>query len=162
MTTTRKIKNFDNIIKKNKKEIAELKAQIKELNDKYLRSIADFQNFQKRIEKELSCKEEETKKTYLIELMETYELLKKAYEDNNPKQGLKLIIENIEKFMEKEKIKPIECIGQKFDHKKHNAITTIEKKDCEDNTIIEEVKKGYMVNDKILRHSDVIVSKNKD
>ena len=94
--------------------------------------------------------------------METYELLKKAYEDNNPKQGLKLIIENIEKFMEKEKIKPIECIGQKFDHKKHNAITTIEKKDCEDNTIIEEVKKGYMVNDKILRHSDVIVSKNKD
>ena len=64
--------------------------------------------------------------------------------------------------MEKEKIKPIDCLGQKFDHNMHNAITTIEKNDCDENTILEEVKKGYIINNKLLRPSDVIVSKKKN
>lgn len=160
--TNKKKGKVDKTIKSNKKEISELKSQIKELNDKYLRSIADFHNFQKRVEKELVFKEEETKRNIIIELLEIYELLKKAYEDNNPKQGLKLIIDNIEKFMEKEKIKPIECIGKKFDHNLHNAIATVEKKAYEDNIVVEEVKKGYTLNDKLLRPSDVIVSKSKN
>ena len=91
-----------------------------------------------------------------------YELLKKASKDKNPKEGLKLLISNIEKFMEKEQIKPIDCIGQKFDHNLHHAITTIEKNECDDNIVIEEVKKGYILNDKLLRPSHVIVSKKKD
>ena len=86
-------------------------------------------------------------------------MLKKAYEDNNPKQGLKLLLNNINNFFEKEQIKPIDCIGECFDHNIHHAVSTIEKKDCEDDTIIEEVKKGYMLNDKLLRPSHVIVAK---
>lgn len=160
--TAKKNEDFKKTIKKNQKEIKELKTQIKELNDKYLRSLADFQNFQKRTEKELICKEEETKKLFILELIEVYELLKKAYEDKNPKEGLKLLINNIEKFMEKEQVKPIDCVGQKFDHNIHHAITTVEKNDCDDNIIVEEVKKGYNLNDKLLRPSHVIVTKKKD
>ncbi len=142
-----------------KNELEKLKIELKEKNDKLLRSIADFQNYQKRIEKEITCHEQETKKKYLEELIDLHELLKKAYEDNNPKEGLKLLINNIQNFLEKEQIKPIKCIGEKFNHNIHHAITTLEKNDCEDNTIIEEVKKGYMLNDKILRPSHVIVAK---
>jgi len=142
-----------------KNELEKLKLELKEKNDKLLRSIADFQNFQKRIEKELGCREQETKKKYLEELIDLHELLKKAYDDNNPKEGLKLLINNVENFFEKEQIKPIKCIGEKFNYNIHHAITTLEKNDCEDNTIIEEVKKGYMLNDKILRPSYVIVAK---
>jgi molecular chaperone GrpE len=160
--TAKKNEDFKKTIKKNQKEIKELKTQIKELNDKYLRSLADFQNFQKRTEKELICKEEETKKLFILELIEVYELLKKAYADKNPKEGLKLLINNIEKFMEKEQVKPIDCVGQKFDHNIHHAITTVEKNDCDDNIIVEEVKKGYNLNDKLLRPSHVIVTKKKD
>ena len=108
------------------------------------------------------CREEETKKKYLEELLDIYDLLKKAFDDKNPKNGLKLIINNIEKFLEKEHIKQIKCIGEKFNHNIHHAITTLEKNDCEDNTIIEEIKKGYMLNDKILRPSHVIVAKKVD
>ena len=162
MTTTKKNEDLQKTIKKNQKEIKELKNQMKQLNDKYLRTLADFQNFQKRTEKELLCNEEETKKIYIIELIELYELLKKASKDKNPKEGLKLLISNIEKFMEKEQIKPIDCIGQKFDHNLHHAITTIEKNECDDDIVIEEVKKGYILNDKLLRPSHVIVSKKKD
>lgn len=142
-----------------KKEIEKLNIELKEKNNKLLRNVADFQNYQKRIEKEQNCREQELKKKYIEELLSLYELLKKAYEDKHPKDGLKLLIKNIEKFLEKEQIKPINCIGEKFDHCIHHAITTLEKNDCEDNTVIEEVKKGYMLKDKVLRPSHVIVSK---
>lgn len=144
-----------------KKEIKKLKQELKEKEDKLLHSYADLQNYQKRMEKELQIKEEETKKKYLSELLDLNELLKKAYEDNDPKEGLKLMINNIENFFEKEQIKTIDCVGEKFDHNLHHAVTTIEKDDCEDETIVEEVKKGYMINDKLLRPSQVIVSKKK-
>jgi len=162
MTDNKKLDELQKTIKKNQKEIKELKSQLEEVNDKYLRSLADFQNFQKRTEKEVICREENTKRALILELIDVYELLKEASEDKNPKEGLKILINNIEKFLEKENIKPIDCVGQKFDHNLHNAITTVEKNDCDENMVIEEVKKGYIVNDKLLRPSDVIVSKKKD
>ena len=156
--STGKKKNSDSL----KKEFKKLKQELKEKEDKLLRSYADLQNYQKRMEKELQINEEETKKKYLSELIDLHELLKKAYEDNDPKEGLKLMINNMEKFFEKEQIKSIDCIGEKFDHNLHHAVTTIEKDDCENETIVEEVKKGYMMNDKLLRPSHVIVAKKKE
>ena len=94
-------------------------------------------------------------------MIDLNELLKKAYEDNDPKEGLKLMLNNIEQFFDKEQIKCIDCVGKKFDHNLHHAVSTIEKEGCEDETIIEEVKKGYMMNDKLLRPSQVIVAKRK-
>lgn len=149
-------------IKKLKKEVKQLQQELKEKNDKLLRSYADLQNYQKRIEKELMSKEDETKRKYLSELIDLNELLKKAYEDKDPKNGLKLILHNIESFFEREQIKGINCVGEPFDHNLHHAISTVEKDDCKDETIVEEVKKGYLINDKVLRPSQVIVAKKKE
>jgi molecular chaperone GrpE len=157
-------KKKDTGIKKDnnlKKEIKKLKQEIKEKDEKLLRGYANLQNIQKRMEKELRFKEEETKKKYLLELLDLNELLKRAYEDDDPKEGLKLMLNNIENFFEKEQIKNINCVGEKFDHNFHHAVHIIEKDDCEDDIIIEEVKKGYMINDKLLRPSQVIVAKKK-
>jgi molecular chaperone GrpE len=145
-----------------KKQIKKLQLELKEKEDKLLRSYADLQNYQKRMEKELQIKEEETKKKYISELIDFNELLKKAYADNDPKNGLKLMLNNIENFFEKEQIKSINCVGEKFNHNLHHAVTTIEKKDCEDEIIVEEVKKGYTINNKLLRPSHVIVAKKKE
>ena len=158
-------KKKDSSVKKNvslKQEIEQLKKELKENKEQLLRSIADFQNYQKRMVKELELREKEIKEKYLSELIDLNELLKKAYADKDPREGLKLMIDNIEKFFEKEQIKCIECIGKKFDHNLHHAVTTLEKDDCEDEIIVEEVKKGYMVNDKLLRPSHVIVAKKKE
>jgi len=148
-------------IKKLEENIQQIQQEIKDKNDKLLRSYADLQNYQKRIEKEISAKEEETKKKYLLEIIELYEILKKAYEDKDPKQGLKLILDNIEKFLEKEQIKYIDCAGKTFDHNIHHAISTVEKDSCIDGEIIEELKKGYRCGEKLLRPSQVIVAKKK-
>ena len=63
------------------------------------------------------------------------------------------------KKVENENVKYIHCKGKKFNHKIHHAITTIEKENCKEDIIIEEIKKGYYVNDDILRPSHVVVSK---
>lgn len=154
--------DIQNKIKKLEKEVNQLKEELKEKNEKILRTSADLQNFQKRMEKELITREEEIKRKYISELIDLNEILKKAYEDRNPKEGLKLILNNLEKFYENENIKYIDCMGKLFDHKLHHAITTIDKKDCENDTIIEEVKKGYMIGDCLLRPSQVVVVKKKE
>jgi molecular chaperone GrpE len=144
------------------KEVNELKKEIKEKNDKLLRVNADLLNYQKRIEKEINLRVEETKRKYILELIDLHEILQKAYNDKNPKEGLKLIINNIEKIIEKENIKYIDCIGKSFDHSLHHAVTIVEKNNCENDIIIEEVKKGYLIGDSLLRPSQVIVAKKKE
>jgi len=148
-------------INKLKSEINKLKQELKDKDNKLLRSYADLQNYMKRTEKESQYRENETKKKYLSELIELKELLKKAYEDKDPRAGLQLMLNNLENFFEKEQIKCIDCVGKTFDHNIHYAVNTIEKNDCQDGTIVEEVKKGYLIDNKLLRPSQVIVAKNK-
>jgi len=160
--TEKKKEPHDKNIVSFKKEIERLKQELNEKNDKLLRSYADLQNYQKRIEKEIACKEEETRKKYLLEIIDLYELLKKAYENNNPKDGIQAILQNIQHLLEIEQVSVIDCLGKSFDHYCHYAISTIEKNDCKDGQIVDEIKKGYMIGSKILRPSQVVVAKNKN
>ncbi|DAC71863.1 MAG TPA: nucleotide exchange factor GrpE [Thermoplasmata archaeon] len=150
-----------NKIKKLEDDIRQLKVELNEKNDKYLRTLADFQNYQKRIEKELIAQKEDIKKKYLLELLDQIELLKKAYDDPDPKPGLKLLLENMDKFLKKEGITYIECKGKPFDYQLHNAVSTVEQSECVDGTVIDEIKKGYFMGEKLLRPSHVIVAKKK-
>jgi molecular chaperone GrpE len=148
-------------IKKLEEENTRLHQELIDKNDKYLRTLADFQNYQKRMEKELQAQKEDIKKKYLLELLDLTELLKKAYEDPEPKLGLKLLLENLDKFLKKEGITYIDCKGKPFNYQIHNAVSTIEQSDCVDGTILDEIKKGYLVGEKLLRPSHVIVAKKK-
>jgi len=149
-----KVKNLDG-------KLEQLKQELEEKNDKLLRSYADLQNYQKRMEKELAALENEIKKKYLVEIIDLYEMLKKAYEDNDPKSGLKLLLNNLDSFFEREQVKYVDCVGKTFDHTIHHAISTVEKENCIDGEIIEEAKKGYYLGEKLLRPSQVIVAKKK-
>ena len=148
-------------ITKLEEENTQLQKELMEKNDKYLRTLADFQNYQKRMEKELQAQKEDIKKKYLLELLDLTELLKKSYEDPNPKSGLKLLLENLEKFLEKEGITYIDCKGKPFNYQLHNAVSTLEQSDCVDGTILDEIKKGYLLGEKLLRPAHVIVAKKK-
>ena len=153
---------IDNLKSKlNKKEIQlkKFKQETKKDKDKLLRNIADLQNLIKRNQKHSVIEINRVKKKYLIQIIDILDIIKKSYKDKDPKTGIKLIINDIEKFLQDENIKYIDCIGKSFDHKIHHAITTIEKNDCDDEIIIDELKKGYYINSNILRPSQVIVAK---
>jgi molecular chaperone GrpE len=155
------LESLQNKIKKLEEIIEQLNAEVQEKNDKYLRTLADYQNYQKRMEKELLLREEDIKKRYLCELLDFHELLKKALEDTDSKEGLKRLIVNFEKFFEKEHVTYIDCKGKPFDHTCHHAVSLVETDECNDETVLDEVKKGYRIGDKLLRPSQVIVGKKK-
>jgi len=165
--TTKKItekqkEHHDKKIESLNEEIKKLKQELNEKNEKLLRSYADLQNYQKRIEKEIASKEEEIRKKYLLEIIDLYELLQKAYENKNPKDGIQAILQNIQHLLEIEQVSVIDCLGKSFDHYCHYAISTIEKNDCKDGQVVDEIKKGYKLCGKILRPSHVVVAKNKN
>jgi molecular chaperone GrpE len=142
-------------------EIHQLKDELKQKNDSLLRCLADFDNYKKRVIKEQQALERDIKKHYLLELLDFKELLLQVLEDDNPKEGLRILLNQLEQFFELENIKYIECIDKPFNHQLHDAKATVEQADGEDNIIIDEIKKGYMVDDYVLRPSHVVVSKKK-
>jgi molecular chaperone GrpE len=69
-----------------------------------------------------------------------------------------MILKKLGKLLEKEGVSPIECLGKPFDPSKHNAVSTTEKEDVDGCVIIEELRKGYTLNDKVIRPSTVKVA----
>ena len=153
---------LDTQLKQCQQELVVLQQEVQGKQDKLLRAYADIQNLQKRMEREREQWDYEVKKRYLTELVDLKELLEKASEDANPREGVKALLQHIESFFEKEHITYIDCLGKPFDHTCHYALSTIEKDGCRDGEIVAEVKKGYFVKERILRPSHVVVAKKKN
>jgi len=69
-----------------------------------------------------------------------------------------MTLKKIQKILRNENVKPVECLGKPFDPSKCNAIATVEKEDVEEGTVVEEIRKGYIMNDKLIRPSIVKVA----
>ncbi len=145
---------------KHDQAVKQLEEELQEHKQKYLRACADIQNIQRRAEKQKQQDSLQIKKHYLCELITIQELLTTAQHDPNPSEGIRLILQQLNTFFDSESLNPIPAKGQPFDHNIHHAIDTIETTEHPDNTIIEEIKTGYMLGDIVLYPSQVIVSKH--
>jgi molecular chaperone GrpE len=148
-------------LKKAKKEIKNLKGEINKKRNQLLRTMADFQNYQKRVEREMKEGIEKSKGEIISKFLDVYENMKIACENRLSKKGLKMITSQFEKLLEEEGIEEIEAVGKKFDHGLHHAISIIESNEYDDGTIVKEIKKGYLIDGKLLRPSLVMVAKNR-
>lgn len=144
--------------------------ELKEENEKYLKSLlrvqADFENYKKRIDRENQNYQLYAMKKILLKLINHYDDLKRVLRvlgakgiDESIRKGIEMIVQNYEKILEGEGVKPMNSEGQIFDPYKHEVLNCIES-NLPENTIIEELDKGYFFNDKILRPAKVIISKN--
>ncbi len=146
--------------------------ELEEKTEKYLNSLvrtqADFDNYKKANQRENERYRTRTKEEMLKKLIKHHEDLLRAFnvldlieKGESVKKGFKMIIENFEKFLEDEGIKPMLSEGEKFDPYKHEALMVEENEELPDNTIIEELNKGYYLNNKILQPAGVKISKTK-
>jgi len=146
--------------------------ELEEKTEKYLNSLvrtqADFDNYKKANQRENERYRLRAKEAMLKKLIKHYEDLLRAFnvldllkKGESVKKGFKMIIENFEKFLEDEGVKPMHSEGEKFDPYKHEALMVEENKELPGNTIIEELNKGYYLNNKILKPAGVKISKNK-
>jgi len=126
---------------------------------------ADFENLKKRADRQV----EEAKKcctehlvTELLEVVDELEMAVKSGRSSNSLealiQGVEMTLRKLEKVLKNEGVSPIECSNKPFDPLKHNVIDKIEKSDLEDCTVIEEIRKGYVMNEKVIRPSIVKIA----
>ena len=146
--------------------------ELEEKTEKYLNSLvrtqADFDNYKKANQRENGRYRESVKEDILKKLIKHYEDLLRAFnvldlieKGESVKKGFKMIVKNFEKFLEDEGVKPMLSEGEKFDPYKHEALLVEANEEFPENTIIEELNKGYYLNNKILKPAGVKISKIK-
>ena len=150
-------------------EIEALKKERDGLYDRLLRKQAEFENYKKRIDREKSDFMQFASADLIKELLNTldsFELaLKNAAaqtEGQNMLRGFELIHKQIQDTLARFGLKPIEAKGKTFDPHFHQAVSTQATDEVEDNTVIEEMRKGYLLNGRLLRPAMVSVATKKD
>lgn len=149
--------------KKEKKDPKDI--QIEELTDRLRRSMAEFDNFRKRTEKEKSAMFEIGAKDIverILPVIDNFERgLASVPEDvkgTSFAEGMEMIYKQLLKNLEEAGVKPIEAVGQPFDPNFHNAVMHIEDDELGENMVAQELQKGYMYRDSVVRHSMVQVA----
>jgi molecular chaperone GrpE len=146
-------------------ETERLTAELQDAHDKYLRLYAEFENYKKRVSKD---KEELVKygnEKLLHELLPVIDHLEMAlkHASNDASsglvQGVEITLKELKKTLQKFGITEIAADGQAFDPLIHHAMAQVERDDVAENTVIEEYRKGYMLNEKVIRAAMVAVSK---
>lgn len=150
----------------NQEDSAELRQQLDELKDKYIRMVAEFDNFKKRsLREKLDWMKSAAQDTMsaLMPVLDDFDRAKKFAEGKegaNWDTGVDLVYQKIYTVLRNKGLEPMESTGQVFDPELHEAITEIPAP-TEDlkGKVVDTVEKGYRLNEKIVRHAKVVVGK---
>ena len=148
-----------------KEELEKLQAAVQEKEERALRLQADFENFRRRTAKEkeeLSAVVTQGILKDMLPLLDNFEraMAAEAKDIDSFKQGVEMIFKQFGEILVKNGLEHIEVEGQKFDPNFHQAVMRVENPDLEDETIAQELQKGYMVKGRVIRPSMVQVVAN--
>ena len=135
---------------------------VADVNDKYLRLAAEYDNYRKRTAKEKESVYGDAKADTIKPLLAVYDNLERGIaqydEADVHRQGLELILRQFTETLTKLGVTEIEAKGQPFDPEKHNAVMHVEDDAAGENTVVEVFQKGFMLGDKVLRFAMVKVA----
>ena len=145
--------------KKDKKD-----EMIEELNDKVKRQMAEFDNFRKRTEKEKTHMFDMGARTLIEKILPVIDNFERGFttvEESDKEdafvEGMDKVYKQLMTELDAVGVKPIECIGKEFDPEFHNAVMQVESEEFESGIVAQELLKGYMYKDTVVRHSMVAV-----
>lgn len=148
--------------KTDKETIQELGEKLNELNDKYLRTYSEYENYRKRTTKEkadlLINGAAETIKA-ILPVIDDLERALQSMTDEASREGVQLIYNKLMNILQQKGLKEIEAKGEKFSEELHEAVTKFPAaEESQKGTVIDVVEKGYYLNDKVLRFPKVVVA----
>ncbi len=151
-----------------KKENEKLKTELNELKDKYVRLVAEFDNYKKRSERDIGNIIQSANKEFCLGLLPVLDDLERSLNSESDtkkknytsfKEGIELIYQKLMSTLKSQGVEPIEAVGKPFNPEYHEALMQMEDKDQPSNCVLNEAEKGYLLKDKVLRYSKVIVNK---
>lgn len=148
-------------------EDEQLKEELQTQKDKYLRLFAEFDNFKKRSARENIELRQTAGKEIITSLLDVLDDMDRAERQlqsagniDQVKDGIQLVFSKLRNTLQSRGLKPMQSIGTDFDVEKHEAITEVPVQDeKQKGKVIDEVQKGYYLNDKIIRFAKVVVGK---
>ena len=149
-----------------KKELELVRDELANVKDQLLRKAAEFDNYRRRTEQEFSSLINNANSDLITDLLPVLDDLERSLGSKDKvtdvesfAQGVELIYQKFLKILESRGLKPIEAVGKEFDTEEHEALMAVENDGHKSNHVVQEHLKGYKLNDKVLRHSQVVVSK---
>lgn len=149
-----------------KEEIVRKDEEIKELKDRYLRALADLDNYRKRMKKENENIRQYSQVEFFRKIIPVLDSFDRAVNDVsmdnstvNYAQGVEMIYRQLRDTLQSMGLEEFSSLGEMFDPARHEAVATVVGDDRPENTVVEEVSKGYMVHDRIIKPAKVLVSK---
>lgn len=143
-------------------EEEKLKAQLDELNDKYLRLMAEYDNFRKRSARERLELSASVKGDTVAEILPLFDNFERALgtetADTAYKSGVEMIFKQFSDMLTKLGVKPMELEGKEFDPNVAMAVSTVENEELGENVVAQVLQNGYTLGDKVIRHAMVIVA----
>ena len=148
--------------KKLKEELAALQKQVEEIQNRYVRLAAEYDNYKKRTARELDARYADAKSDVLKTILPVIDNFERGLametEDAAYKEGVELIFKQFLDLLNQHGVTEIEAQGKVFDPELHNAVMHVEDENAGENEIVEVFMKGYKQGDKVLRHSMVKVT----
>ena len=136
--------------------------ELKGANDRYLRLLAEYDNYRKRSQKEKDNLYADIKSDTVAKFLPVYDNLVRALaqstEDEAYRRGVEMIMTQFNTTLEKLGATKIECLGQKFDPSLHNAVMHVENEEKSENEIVEVFQDGFMMGEKVIRFAMVKVA----
>lgn len=147
----------------------ELTAQLEKEKERVLRLSAELENYKKRMENELKQFKKYANESLLKQLLTVIDNFERAIastenesnsESNGLLEGIKMTHDEILKLLKTFSVEPVKAEGEPFDPAYHQAVTQEETDEHPENTVVRELQKGYLMHDRLIRPSMVVVSKN--
>ena len=154
--------NQNDELKALKTKLANQKDEIEEKEDRIKRLMAEFENFKKRSDKERTNLYNSVMGDVVTSLLPVLDNLEKAAKaetkDEQYKNGIEMVLNQFKDVLKANGVTEIETVGKKFDPSIHEAVSLVQDENLGEKEIKEEFRKGYMIGDKVLRHSLVVVA----
>lgn len=145
-----------------KKKIESQKIELEELDDRFKRVAAEFENYKKRSTKERETLYSSLKGDIILTLLPVLDNLEKAAEvkteDEGYKQGVELVLKQFKDVLVANGVEEIPGVGTTFDPELHEAVALVSDENLGEKEIKEEYRKGYKIGNKVIRHSMVVVA----
>lgn len=139
------------------------RSEAEEWRDKYVRALAEFDNFRKRTRAEIELLRDSVAESLLLNLLTVYDDMNRTLENANAdeaslRRGVELIQQKFKNYLESQRITKLECRGKVFNPEEHDAIMMQPRAGFPANVVLEEVTPGYRLGERVIRHAQVIVS----
>ncbi|WP_057911682.1 nucleotide exchange factor GrpE [Peribacillus muralis] len=146
-------------------KIAELQAKIEEMDNRYLRLQADFDNSRRRAKLDMEAAQKYRVQSIagdLVEALDNFERATKIEAENEQTKsllsGMEMVYKTITDALAKEGIEPISSVGEEFDPRLHQAVMQVQDENFGSNIVVEEFQKGYLLKDRVIRPAMVKVN----